>query len=184
MKKAIDIVLLPPLNIMRKAIEINRKIGEEDIKLNERDVIPHISFYMAVVEDKNIKKIEETLSKVDGNIKLKINGINGEKCCLEIEKTKELEKLHEWIINNLKKFNEKKAKSEYFYENVNEKTINWVEGYEEDSAFSNFYPHITLGVEKIEDKKIEENFYAERIAICHLGNFCTCRKILWEKHLK
>ncbi|MFZ5391005.1 MAG: hypothetical protein ACOZAJ_01895, partial [Patescibacteria group bacterium] len=61
---------------------------------------------------------------------------------------------------------------------VNEKTLYWINNYKIKSSFNNFYPHITLGISKLQDKEVDINFIASRLAIGHLGNYCTCRKIL------
>lgn len=66
---------------------------------------------------------------------------------------------------------------------VVEKTLLWINNYKK-SSFENFYPHITLAAtSKIENKKLNINFVASKIAICHLGNYCTCRKIIISNNL-
>ena len=51
-KIAIDVVLLPPEEIMDKAIEINRQLADDPIKLNKENCLPHVSLCMGVVEEK------------------------------------------------------------------------------------------------------------------------------------
>lgn len=43
-----------------------------------------------------------------------------------------------------------------------------------------FLPHITLGKGTLDAKAGETSFTASRLALCHLGNHCTCRKVLGE----
>jgi hypothetical protein len=61
---------------------------------------------------------------------------------------------------------------------VNELTLFWINGYFKNSSFENFKPHITTGFGKIDSVVLPIYFNASKLAICHLGNFCTCRKIL------
>jgi hypothetical protein len=62
---------------------------------------------------------------------------------------------------------------------VSKSTLSWISNYARKSSFENFKPHITLGFGKAEIKKvIKLKFKAQKLAICHLGNHCTCRRVL------
>jgi hypothetical protein len=54
----------------------------------------------------------------------------------------------------------------------------WVSGFRLKAAFGEFTPHVTLGHGK-EPPAIEPfAFDATTVAACHLGRFCTCRRVL------
>jgi hypothetical protein len=57
---------------------------------------------------------------------------------------------------------------------VVEKTLYWIN---KRSSFNDYSPHITLGISKLKGKAVDINFTASKIAICHLGNYCTCRRM-------
>ncbi len=59
----------------------------------------------------------------------------------------------------------------------------WVREFAEASSFGHYYPHITLGQAKPQQQPYEQAFTASRLALCHLGRTCTCRKILAEAEL-
>jgi hypothetical protein len=59
-----------------------------------------------------------------------------------------------------------------------ESTLLWIKNYPEKSAFENFFPHITIGYGQINNLSFAAEFTASKLALCHLGNHCTCRKIL------
>jgi hypothetical protein len=61
---------------------------------------------------------------------------------------------------------------------ANETTLLWIKNYPEKSSFKRFNPHITLGYGHIDNVSYPREFTAPRLALCHLGNHCTCRKIL------
>jgi len=73
---------------------------------------------------------------------------------------------------------EAKADMIYGDEEVVESTSLWIRNYREKSSFANFSPHITIGYGVIENGPFPVEFAASVLALCHLGNHCTCRKIL------
>ena len=62
---------------------------------------------------------------------------------------------------------------------VSKRSTYWVQHYaEHHKSPDDFNPHITLG-EGVVDKLDGPIKYSDsRLAICHLGTYCTCRKIL------
>jgi hypothetical protein len=61
----------------------------------------------------------------------------------------------------------------------------WIKSYPEKSSFERFSPHITIGYGEINDYSFPPQgvlrtmkFAVSRLALCHLGNHCTCRRIL------
>ncbi len=73
-----------------------------------------------------------------------------------------------------------------------ESTLLWIKHYPEKSSFENFFPHITIGYGEIDDYSfgsrkagsLPMRFTASKLALCHLGNHCTCRKILASAELR
>jgi 2'-5' RNA ligase len=53
-----------------------------------------------------------------------------------------------------------------------------VEGYRQQSSFERFFPHITIGFGRAEGGAFPRRFKVPQLALCHLGNNCTCRQIL------
>ena len=187
-KIAIDVVLLPPEDIMNKAIEINKQLSNDPIRLNKGNCLPHVSLFMGVVEEENLPKIKEIINKIAAQfskLSLTISRINYEHCGFDIQKTGDLQKLHETIMTKLDNYLTNKATTDMCFSPppVVEKTLFWINNYREISSFKKFYPHITLGISKIEGKELNIDFTASKLAICHLGNYCTCRKILHSANL-
>ncbi|MDD4333317.1 MAG: hypothetical protein PHT51_04365 [Patescibacteria group bacterium] len=187
-KIAIDVVLLPPENIMDKAIKINQQFVDDSIKLNKKNCLPHISLCMGIVDEKNLPEIKTIISKLSKRffkLPLMINKIDSRHICFEIKKNKTIQKLHEEIMKGLSPYLSYKATTKMCFTPppIVKKTLTWINNYKKTS-FKNFYPHITLGISKLENKKIKINFTASKLAVCHLGNYCTCRKILFSMKLK
>ena len=198
-RKAVDIVLLPIEAMMDKAIEANRELVEKfgkKIVLNKEDCLPHISLVMGCVDEEDIgsiKKVLETIAKESPLGQLKVVGIltavnsRGEKVSVfEVEKTKELQSLHEMVSEKIAPYFSGDATSDMIYgdEEVAETTLLWIKNYAEKSSFANFSPHITIGYGEINEVGFPIKLAVSKLALCHLGNHCTCRKVLASISLK
>ena len=186
-KIAIDVVLLPPKNIMDKAIEINKKFADDPIELNKENCLPHISLCMGVLEEENLPKIEEIINEISkqfSKLFLTIDKISSKHVCFEIKNNETLQKLHEEIMTKLSSYLSYDATTDmcFFPPPVIEKTLTWINNYR-NTSFEKFYPHITLGISKVKDKELNIEFIASKLAVCHLGNYCTCRKVIISSDL-
>ena len=186
-KIAIDVVLLPPENIMDKAIEINKQFADDPIELNKENCLPHISLCMGVLEEENLSKINEIINEISkqfSKLFLTIDKISSEHVCFEIENNESLQKLHEEIMTKLSPYLSYDATTDMCFSPppVVEKTLTWINNYR-NTSFEKFYPHITLGISKVDDKELNIEFTASKLAVCHLGNYCTCRKVIISSDL-
>ena len=198
-KIAIDVVLIPPDDIIQFAVDINKTFPEtsaENYVLDAKTCIPHITLLMGLITREQVPEVShklnalverfsalnltithaKSLARLDGKV------LSG----LEIEKTPELQKLHEAILNEMNSvFTYNGVEKEMFYTPppVNEVPMFWVSGFVKTSIRENYYPHITLGVGELKQKIAPVRFTTSKIALCHLGNYCTCRNILWSASL-
>jgi hypothetical protein len=193
-KKAVDIVLLPDEAAMKVIIRANAELisrfGEE-IVLNKKDCLPHISLAMGCIDEANIstvKGILETMAARHRLGRLRVIGVytsvdsEGRKVSVfVVEKTQQLQRLHEEIMAGLGPYLSNEVSSEMLFDSeVKETTLLWIRNYRAKSSFGNFLPHITIGYGQPTETNLPIEFTASRLAMCHLGNHCTCRKILAE----
>ena len=61
---------------------------------------------------------------------------------------------------------------------VAESTLLWIKNFSTESSFEKFFPHITIGFGATKALDLPIEFAPVRLAMCHLGNHCTCKKIL------
>jgi len=192
-KKAVDVVLLPDEEMTRAAIQANtilvEKFGEK-IVLNKENCLPHISLAMGCIDESEVGDIGKVLEDVAGRTSVKLLSISeleisttssGEKVsAFSIEKTNELQLLHEEVMETAGEYFRYDVSSEMLYgsEKIAESTLHWIRNYRDKSGFENFWPHITIGYGVLDNFKFSRTFTAERLALCHLGNHCTCRVIL------
>ena len=191
-RKAIDIALLPDEKTTNKAIELNRQLVENfdaKIVLSKEDCLPHISLAMGVIDDGNVCDISEVLQSIAGQFslrELKVTGIvistnaAGENVsALEVKKTDELQGLHETVMGRLAGYLKEDVREDMIYGGeAEDSTLEWIKNYRSKSSFENFLPHITIGYGRIKIAGFEMDFSASKLALCHLGNHCTCRKVL------
>ncbi len=196
---AVDIVLLPVREVMDKAIEANRELLKQHpdkIVLNRENCLPHVSLAMGCIDKADIPGIEKILIEIAEKYSpksLNLTGFHTEKNSIGenvtvacIKKTKKLQSLHEEIMTKLKRFFSYNVLSNMLLseEKVSESTLLWIKNYSEKSGFKNFLPHITLGYGQLENHSFPRKIPVSRLALCHLGNHCTCKKILVSVSIK
>jgi 2'-5' RNA ligase len=192
-KKAVDVVLLPEEAMADKTIEANRELVEkfgEKIILDNEKCLPHISLAMGCIEEEDIDAVGEVLKRIAEGAalgELLVVGIEvsenllGEKVSVfELERTKQLQRLHNEIMEKLSPYFSYDVSGEMIYGEgeVAETTLMWIKNYPEKSSFARFSPHITIGYGESGGMAFPIEFSASSLALCHLGNHCTCREVL------
>jgi len=198
-KIAVDVVLLPSERVTNQAIEANKgllKQYADRIILDKENCLPHISLAMGCINERDITNIEKILQSIAEKYnpgQLSVIGINtgtnslGEKVsAFEVKQTERLLSLHEEVMRRM---------TPYFSYDVTaemvlcppiacESTLLWIKNYPEKSAFENFFPHITIGYGQVDGFSFTAEFTASKLALCHMGNHCTCRKVLAAAELE
>jgi len=194
-KLAIDIALLPPEEVMDLAIELNRQLTDGNI-LNKTDHLPHISLCIVGINKEDLFAIEkgiveiakkfEPIAFVSEDISTLILS-DGKKGVAQLfKRNAQVQELHEAVVNFIKSHSVGAVSSDAMHPELQyrESSVAHVGKFIKEDAFENYDPHLTLGIGDIKTEKVIGPFTAKRLAICHLGNFCTCRKILFETELK
>ncbi len=190
---AVDIVLLPDEAMTTRAIEINRQLitnGHPEIVLNRKDCLPHISLAMGCIDKMDVTTVRERLESVARKTpvrQLRVVGVvasvnsRGETTALlDIDRTEGLQALHEQVMQEMMPFFRYEVSKDMLYEEVvTGSTLDWIRTYPQKAAYAQFRPHITLGYGQVPAGLVFPiPFRVRRLALCHLGNHCTCRRIL------
>jgi 2'-5' RNA ligase len=199
-KIAIDAVLLPSEQMMNQAIKINRELLKDHENLIVLDIekcLPHISLCMGCIEEDKIPEIKNIIdiitsefSPFDLTVSNLITEVTPDKkkvSVLQIENQDNLQKLHETVMKRLWKYLSYDVDVSMLFNppEVDESTLYWIRNYENHYYDpSLFDPHITVGFGETGKSKFSKNFTASTIAICQLGNFNTCRKVILSSYLK
>jgi 2'-5' RNA ligase len=183
---ALDVAVLPPPDVAEKAIAISAALPAEEsegLRL-DGDHLPHITLTQMFART---EELEQVLARVDEVVRdhapmtLRVAGAGQgtNSVWMEIEKTPPLATLHERLMEALRGLERPDGgTSAFFDEDARLRDVLWVAGYRLKSSFHHYTPHITLG-HGARPPAIEPfSFVADRIAVCHLGRFCTCRHVL------
>jgi len=199
MKKAIDIVILPDEKIINLAININHKLNNNKfIFLNKQNQIPHISLLMGGIESKKLQYLWDKIINITNHFNPFEITINELKTSLNytglhLHKNKQLLNLHTLLATKIMPLlsYDNALNTIANYTQVDPKTLFWLNGYATNSSYIKFNPHITIGDDNLDKSAIESlnltfpiTFKANNIALCHLGNYCTCNTILNKTYLK
>jgi 2'-5' RNA ligase len=171
------------------AISLNKNYPDDPIQLNKENCLPHISLCLGVIEEDKLLEIQNIITEITQNISplsLTISQIRDYHSSLELLPNEKLQQLHEEIMTKLEQYLSYNASTDMFFAPpaVAEKSLFRVQIYREKSSFANYYPHITLlAGTKLTNQDIQKSFTASKIAVCQLGNYCTCRKILYTTNI-
>ncbi len=193
MKKAIDIVLLPPENVMDILIDIN-KAGKRDdgrvVVMNKKNMLPHLTLAMANIDEVHLEKIKEIISKLASGTKpIEVELFQEGKTYYGLGAKKEnFKNLFEQIVEAIEPYNSHDADRESIFEEdkdiMEQRHLDYINRFTIDQNFEIFNPHVTTHSRNLAGHKLPIKFTADRLAICHLGFPCTCREILFETKLK
>ena len=197
-KIAVDVALLPSEEMADKAIAANKELLKQyahKIVLDKENCLPHISLAMGCIDEIDIDETDtilRTIAKESSLGPLNVVGIKtetnqaGEKVSVfEIENTEALQSLHEEVMKRLSLYFSYDVRAEMVLssEETSQSTLDWIKNYPEKSSFENFFPHITIGYGEIENFPFPLKFEVSKLALCHLGNHCTCKVILASVNL-
>ncbi len=195
---ATDVVLLPDRAMTEWAMKINKELVRaygSEVVLGEQTCRPHVSLAMGCAEERNIDSIRELLQKLTKERPVRrlvatgilvFTNLRGEYTSLiEIERTDELRALHEAVMRDVEPlFSHDVTEAMIADDKVTDSTLEWIRNYPQKAAFGQFSPHITLGHGKAETSDtFPIPFTASQLALCHVGNHGTCRRILASANL-
>lgn len=197
-KIAVDVVLLPSQEMMDKVIAANQSLPSrqtDKITLNKSDCLPHISLAMGCIEETDISNIEKTLRTLAishppgplgvAGIHIETNAAGQKISSFEVNRTEQLQSLHEAVMRELAPYFSYPVTADMVLSGppADESTLCWIRDYAEKYSFENFFPHITIGYGRVAELPSPIKFHATQLALCHLGNHCTCRKVLASAEL-
>jgi len=187
---AIDVAILPPPDISRRAIELSATLPRhESVGLRlSGDMPPHITLTQQFVQREEIDTVLDGIgSALAGWAPFRVTvtgaGRGGNAVWMAIDRTPALLELHRQLMDALHAF-ERTGGTEaaFFNSDARVGDVEWVAGFRRGSSYEAFAPHITLGHATTLPSVEPVTFDATTIAACHLGRYCTCRRVLrrWE----
>jgi 2'-5' RNA ligase len=187
---ALDVAILPPPAISRRAIELSATLpaGESQGLRLGGDVLPHVTLTQQFVPAQDIDDVLASLGAALAShdaLRLNVTGAGKAESVvwMTIESTPALVQLHRDLMDVLSPFERPDGTSAAFLDGqARPGDVVWVAGFRRASSYAAFTPHITLGHSSGLPEVELLAFDASTIAACHMGEFCTCRRVLrrWE----
>ena len=188
---ALDVAVLPPPEVSARAVVLSAALpsGESPPLRLDDTHLPHITltqlFARANELDQVHARVDEVLAGAAA-LKLRVSGAGHgtNSVWMAIEKTPALVALHEGLMEALRGFERPDGGTAAFFEgDARLRDVLWVTGYRLKSSFHHYEPHITLGhgaaSPDLTPPEVEPfTFDADLVAVCHLGRYCTCRRVL------
>lgn len=201
---AIDVLLEPDATMVDKAQAANARLRENYPQGYALDAshAAHITLVQSYVRAKDLEAITAVVNQAlkterPTELHFKATGYeysvwNGNAITLMmIERSPELIRLEEAVVNAVEPFAMRGGASEAFVTDanapeINQQTIDWVAHFVPNASGEKFKPHVTVGVAKedfVKELKAEPfaafAFTVNHVAIYQLGNLGTARKKLW-----
>lgn len=183
---ALDVALLPPADVSEKAIAISAALPDEEsqgLRLDGAHA-PHVTLTQLFAR---VNELDEVLARVGEVVRgaapmtLRVTGgaQGASSVSMAIELTPPLMTLHERLMEALRGLERPDGGTSAFFEDEGRlRDVLWVAGYRLKSSFHHFAPHITLGHGARPPAVEPFSFEASAVAVCHLGRFCTCRRVI------
>ena len=188
---AIDIALLPPPDIAAEAVAINAALppsGFQGLRLDASH-LPHITLTQQFVATGQLEAVFGEVATIAGArlpVRIHVRGAGRSRntVWMAIERTAAIDGLHEALMDALLPFERSGGTAAAFAGPAPRPgDVQWVSSFRTKSSYSAFNPHITLGHCARTPHVEPREFLATRLAVCHLGRFCTCQLVLADWNL-
>jgi len=187
---AIDIAILPPRELATRAIALSAALPADESQglLLGADRLPHITLTQQFVPD---EALDDLVAQIDRVLRdrepLGLRVIGGGKgsnsVWMAIARTPALVDLHEQLLQATESYEATTGDESAFFDNdARDRDVRWVREFRRESSVDRFTPHITLGHASKPPILESIDFVATTVAVCHLGRFCTCRRVIraWD----
>ena len=183
---ALDVAILPPPDISRRAIELSATLPQHEsvgLRLGG-DMLPHITLTQQFVPGEEIDTVLDRVgSALAGLVPLRLSvtgaGRGRSSVWMAIDRTPALMELHRQLMDALHAFERTSGtETAFFNSDARVGDVEWVAGFRRNSSYEAFTPHITLGHAATVPSVEPVTFDGTIVAACHLGRFCTCRRVL------
>lgn len=187
---ALDVAILPPPDVSRRAIDYSAALpaeGSQGLRLDDEHR-PHVTLTQQFVREEELDTACEHVGAVlrdRAPLRLQVvgGGKSGHTVWMTIDNSPDLMDLHERLMDALRGLERSEGSPAAFHGgDARIGDVVWVSGYRLKSSFGSYTPHITLGHGAEPPSIPPFAFEATTVAVCHLGRFCTCRRVLrhWE----
>ena len=186
---AVDVALLLPTGLCESLVELNATtLAPPDGFRFDATHLPHLTLAQQFVADGQLDPLTNDLGAVIGDLPplelvTTTMSRDGMSSTLGVETTPALDTLHRGLMDLLARYPALEGRDDAFLTDGDPPRaadIEWVRCFRARSAYERFRPHVTVGVGQVNGSLSSTSFLPPRAALCQLGRFCTCRRVLAE----
>ncbi len=184
---AIDIALLLPPRAQALVEQLNARLAPppEGFRFDAGH-LPHVSLVQQYVPATDLPLLAAEVGAVLSTaapltLVAERFGSSGLTTSLFLTATSPLTTLHTGLMDRLAPFDMAAGDADAFLaddEPPRARDVEWVTRFRTAAAYAAFEPHVTLGAGVLDDAAPAFELEAAQVAICRLGRFCTCRRVL------
>ena len=186
---ALDVAVLPPAAWRAWLADLNAALDAPPHGFRFDDThLPHVTlaqqFAAAGRLDEIIRCLARTV-RAAAPLRLRATGLSRGRTTssLRLAPTAALARMHAGVMDALLSFDAGPGDASAFHANgepPRPADLEWVTCFRERAAYARFDPHVTLGVGTAPGAAPALDAVADRVVLCHLGRYCTCRRVLAE----
>ena len=186
---ALDVALLPPAACRPRLAALNAALDAPPRGFRfDATHLPHVTLAQQFVAADRLDDVVRRLANLvrrAAPLRLLSTGLSRGRTTssLRLAPTAALTRLHAGVMEALLPFDTGPGDASAFHSNgepPRPADLEWVTRFRKQAAHADFDPHITLGVGAAPGAAPALDIVADRIALCHLGRYCTCRRVLAE----
>jgi 2'-5' RNA ligase len=183
---AVDVAVLLPPAVADVAVALSAGLPAlESLGLRlDAAHLPHITLTQQFVTRTAVPEVAAAVERVvreQPALSLAVvgPGRGSQSIWMQIGLTPELARLHRALMDVLLPFEQRGGGPlDFAGGDARDGDVTWVSGFRRGSSFDSFTPHVTLGHTRGLPHVEPIGFIADKVALCHLGRFCTCREVL------
>ena len=184
---AIDVAILVPSGLRQALTRLNVMLpGPPDGFQFDDTHLPHITLAQQFVQTAHLVAVNRTVGDLTRDLAaftLETSDIGHglTASTWQVRPAPALVRLHRRLMDALLRFDVGHATLASFvanHEPPRAADLDWVTNYRAQAAYDRFDPHITLGVGALPATPEPARFVATHLVLCHLGRYCTCRRLI------
>ena len=184
---AIDVAVLLPIDARAVAERVNARFDIAAGNGFRFDAThhPHVTLgqhYVSTDQLTEVRAAVDAIASAGPPLDLRVTGVRGGRTAqvLVVAPTPALQRLHEQLMDALAPHEVPGGAAAFQQDDdpPRDTDVAWVTRFRPDSSYSQFDPHITVGIGSDPVTIDPFTFAAREIAVCRLGRFCTCRDLL------
>jgi len=192
---AVGVAILVPTQVHSAASLLNEQLSPT-LRFDSSH-LPHITLLQQFMAGGKLSRAQAALERVAtplGPFPIHVTRMRAQRfdddthvVYWEIERSEPLTLLHNRVSAAFASLARAGNGESFFNEesrSIRASTIKYVEEFRRKYAGDNFEPHLTLGFGDRDLRQAPFSWTADRVAICHLGELNTCRRVLYEQRLR